>query len=335
VVTADGSAVVGRDARTGAEAWSYTRDIPLCAVGAGFPGADDGVGRVLALYEWHAGWCSELTELRPDDGARTATSNPDVKPGTRLLENGTFVAATGSRYLEVMRSDLVKTMEYGDVPTPVQVGRQPRPGCTYGSTALTTGRLGVLERCPDDPADRLTVLSPDGSEGAETPQVEFSVLLPKRGATLVALSADRVAVALPNPARLLILDRTGQQVAMINLDVPDADLAADPPGGVAAVTGDGSHLYWWTGSQTVALDAADLAPVWTVPHTLGPAVSYGGGLLVPVAAGLLDVDPDRGSTVRTIPVARDDRTAPVRLAPIGEMLLEQRGPEVVALQPAP
>jgi hypothetical protein len=34
-------------------------------------------------------------------------------------------------------------------------------------------------------------------------------------------------------------------------------------------------------------------------------------------------------------VARDDRTAPVRLAPDGEMLLEQRGPEVVALQAAP
>jgi hypothetical protein len=38
--------------------------------------------------------------------------------------------------------------------------------------------------------------------------------------------------------------------------------------------------------------------------------------------------------VRTIPVARADRTAPVRLASQGAVLAEQRGREVVALVPA-
>ncbi len=335
VVTADGSTVVGRDAVTGAVSWSYARDLALCTVGSGFPGADSGMGRVLALYAGESGYCNELTALQPDTGARVAARNPDVRPGTRLLGAGTFVVATGTDYLEVLRSDLVKTLEYGAVATPVQVGRQPRTGCRYGSTALVDGRLGVLERCPDEATDRLTVLVPDGSDGAETPQEEFSVPLPATGATLVTLSADRAAVALPNPPRLQLLDGTGHQVGMVSLDVPDADLAADPPGGVAAVEHDPERVYWWTGSRTLALDATDLTPRWTLEGTLGPALAYGGSLLVPVPAGLAEIDPARGTVVRTLSVTRADPAAPVRLAAAGEVLLEQRGDEVVALRPAP
>jgi len=334
VVTADGTTVVGHDARTGAEAWRYSRDVPLCTVGSGFPRADKSVGRLLALYQGPTGWCSDLTALRPDTGARAASSNPDVHPGTRLLADRSYVAATGGDYLEVWRSDLVRTLEYGAVPTPVQVGAQPRTGCTYGSTALMAARLGVIERCPGESVDRLTVLSPDGSDGAEKPQVGFSVPLPSSEATVVALSANRVAVALPGPARLLILDKEGRQVGLISLDAPDADLAAPPPGGAAPVAADDHRVYWWTGSTTIALDATDLAPVWTAPGTLGPAVGYRDGLLVPVPGGLAQLDPQRGTVLRTLPAARTVRTAPVRLAVLGEMVLEQRGAEVVALKPS-
>jgi hypothetical protein len=65
VVTGDGARVIGRDAVTGEERWSYERDRPLCTVGAGFPGADSGVGRVLALYAGGSGYCSELTAPAP------------------------------------------------------------------------------------------------------------------------------------------------------------------------------------------------------------------------------------------------------------------------------
>ena len=123
------------------------------------------------------GFCSEMTALRPDTGARVAARNADVVPGTQLVADDTFVLATGERYLEVERSDLVKTLEYGAVIAPAQPDRQPRAGCAYGSTALAARRLGVLERCPDDATDRLTVLSPDPAD-AEKPEEEFSVLLP-------------------------------------------------------------------------------------------------------------------------------------------------------------
>jgi hypothetical protein len=104
-------------------------------------------------------------------------------------------------------------------------------------------------------------------------------------------------------------------------------------GGVPAVTTDDDRVYWWTGSRTVALDGLHLTPSWILPDTLGPAVGYGGGLVVPIPAGVAVVSPDTGRVTRTLPVARDDPRAPVVAAVQGEMLLEQRGPTVVALRP--
>ena len=306
VVTGDGDAVTGRDALTGEVRWSYTRDVPLCTVGAGFP--DNEGGRALALYR-NGTWCSELTSLHPDTGTRDRQRNPDVHPGTRLLDGGSLVTATGPTYLEVFRSDLVRTVEYGDVPTPRQVGRQPRPNCESTGFAATSGRLAVLQRCPDEPADRLTVLIPDGAE-ADKPQEEFSVPLTVSNATLVAVSDDRVAVALPDPPRLEVLDRSGIRVGLVGLDVPAADLARPPADGVAAVTTDDDRVYWWTGSQTVALDALDLTPDWTLPDTLGPAVGYAGELLVPVPAGVAVLAADTGPGHRHPP--RSPRRPPRR-----------------------
>jgi hypothetical protein len=327
VVTGDGGVVAGHDAVSGAVVWSYSRDIPLCTVGAGFPDRDG--GRVLALYR-NDDWCSELTSLRPATGVRDRQRNPDVHPGTRLLPGGPQVTATGAHYLEAFRSDLVKTVEYGEVPTPRQVGRQPRPACESTGFAVTSGRLAVLQRCPDETTDRLTVLDPDGAE-ADKPQEEFSVLLPAAGATLVAVSDDRVAVALPDPPRLQLLDGDGAQVGLVGLDVP---ALVPPADGVAPVTTDDDRVYWWTGSGTVALDGLDLTPLWTLPDTLGPGVDYAGRLLVPVPDGLAVLDPATGAVERDLPVARDDPRAPVMPAVLGDTVVEQRGPDTVALRPS-
>lgn len=333
VVTGDGSTVEGHDAENGNVAWSYRRDLRLCAVAAAFPGTDDGNGHALALYESRTGWCSELTALHPASGQRADASNPDMQPGVQMLANGSYVTATGGNYLEVWRSDLVRTLEYGNVPTPVQPGKQPRPDCSYGSTAVAADRIGVIERCPEAPTDRLTVLTPDGPKGADTPEVPFSIELPAAGAVLVAMTDDRAAVALPNPARIVVYDKAGLPISQTPVDVPDAALTTAPAGAPAAVSSDAAKFYWWAGGTTVALDATLLTPVWTLPNTLGPPVTYGTGLLAPVQAGLAYLDPARGTTIRTLPVQRAEPTAPVRLAAAGEILLEQRAGEVVALRP--
>ncbi len=325
VVTADGDTVDGRDPASGVVTWSYRRDRPLCTVKPGFPDAAGGP-LVLALYRNGGGdWCSELTALHPAAGTRDAASNPDVRPGTQLVAAGSYVVATGERYLEVWRSDLVRTLQYGDQPTPAQPGRQPRPDCTHGAVALSGDRVGVIERCPGAAADRVTVLAAAPSAGADQPQVLSTTQLSGPDAVLVALSADRTAVAVGG--RLVLLDAAGGQVGAQPLSVPVTAT------GQPAVTSDGYRDYWWTGSGVVTLDARTLAPLWTQANTLGPPVPYGSSLLVPVAGGLRVLDPATGRVLRTVPVDRGAAT-PVRLAVAGSTLLEQRGTEVVALRPS-
>ena len=335
VVTADGSTVTGRSAVDGAVAWTYERDEPLCTVAAAFTALADDSQRVLALYR-NGGWCSELTALRPDIGTRAAARNPDLRGDTALIDNGTLVAGTGARTIEVMRSDLVRTLEYGYLDAPVNAGSQPRPQCTHAGTALGQDRLAVIERCPEESTDRLTVVDPDDTKDGK-PIERWSKPLPAAGAGLVAISGTRVAVVLPNPARIVLYDEQGNEVGSFPVPLSDEALAAaaNPPAGVPATSSDTRQVSWWTGSSTVLLDPEALTPLATVDGTLGPGVTYGDATLVPVPDGLAVLGRSgTGPVVRTIPVARADRTAPVRLATQGPVLAEQRGREVVALVPA-
>lgn len=329
VVTADGGTVTGRDAVTGALSWSYGRDVPLCTVGAGFPRVE--AGRVLALYANEGDlsapdggdgpYCSELTMLDAGTGERVGSRNPDARPGTRLIADDTFVLATGDDHVEVWRSDLVRTLEYGAVPAQEQVGRQPRPGCTYGSTALGGSRVAVVERCPGETTERLTVLAADGDDGAEEPEERFSVALPGSGTEILALSGDRVALASGDPAaggRLSVLDATGTEVTG-----PDPLICDDPLPEEARLVR--------SGSDAIALDPCGLTPRWTVPGALAAPVRYGADVLVPVAGGLLVVDDADGTPGRLLPVQRPD--GPVSVAVQGQVVLELRGSELVGLTP--
>ncbi|MGI8816160.1 MAG: Rv3212 family protein [Pseudonocardia sp.] len=319
---AGGGTVLGRDPLTGQTRWSYHRELSLCTVGSGWHTA-------LAVFR-QGEYCSEVTQLTPATGARVQQRNSDVHPEIRLIDLGNLVGAAGADYLEAWRIDLIKTVMYGATRTDAQPNRQPHRGCRHLSTTGTQGRVAVLERCPDEATDRLTVLRPDGEQG-DRPELEFSVTLPSDAAKLVAVSADRVAVVLPNPTRLSIRDGAGTEVASLPLDLPPADLTVDQPGSVPA-TADGLRtVAWWTGSRTVGLDVAELRPTWTVPDSLGPGTVWAGRLVVPVRAGLAVLNADNGAPLRTIPMGRGGWKGPVSLSALGPVLLEQRGPTVVAL----
>jgi hypothetical protein len=323
VVTGDGSTVTGRDPLTGERRWTYRRDLPLCTLGSG-------AGMAIAVYR-NGEYCSEVTALLPDTGARGPQRNSDVTPGTRLVSDGYLVTATGQYHLETWRSDLVKTMEYGVLRAPTEPKTQPRPDCLHASVAITTWRLAVVERCPREPGDRLTLLRPGNNE-SDQPDQEFSVELPASGTRVVALSPDRVAVLLPNPTRLSVRGGDGSELASYPLDLPPEDLAGDPPGELTPTRAAPGAVLWWTGSRTIALNAGDLHPMWALPGALGPGTVMAERTLVPTPAGLAVVDPTSGAVQRTIPVGRADYRGPVSLAALGPVLLEQRGPVVVALR---
>lgn len=323
VVTGAGGEVAGRALGSGAIRWSYRRDLPLCTVAAA-------LHRVAAIYQ-RGEHCSEVTTLRWADGARGPQRSGPVEAPTRLLADGDQAATTGSHYLEVWRGDLVRTLSYGRLPTPAQPDTQPRPDCTHGSTALDAGRLAVIERCPSETTARLTVQRSHPKE-PDQPEVDFSTLIPGGQARVIALTPQRVAVAVPGPPRLLVFDARGNQVAKHPLTIPDADLRGDPPAGPAMVTSTPDALYWFTGSATIALDPATLRPRWTRLGARGTSSLLGGRLLVPTQGALSVLDTRTAEQVATLPVDRGGYRGPVITAISGGVVLEQRGDTLVALR---
>lgn len=339
VVSADADAVVGRDPLTGKRRWRYARDLPLCTVASAW-------SKVLAVYRrtgtalppgarYQAGNCSEVTALDATTGARKEQRNGNAELGTRLVTEGSHVTTTGRRLLDTWRSDLVQSTEYGSVPDVRNPNRQPRPNCLHGTVVTGGSDVGVIERCPDESADRLTVYAgsnPD-EDDADRPAVRYSTLLPGRDARVVAMTSSSVAVALPDPGRLLVYSTSERKrFASYPLDLPARNLRSDPAGGVVPIQWGASAVYWYTGSSTIALSSANLRPVWTVQDTLGPGTDFASRTLVPVPGGLAVLDRSSGRLLRTIEVNRGGYRGTVTMASLGPVLLEQRGATLVALR---
>lgn len=335
VVTGEGGRVSGRDPLTGEVAWSYTRDLPLCTITSAWD-------RAVSVYRTDgnllpggdpraAGGCSEVTSLNPADGTRGPQRNSDAEAGARLIGDGTYLTATGAKLLTTVRSDLVKTVEYGQVPAVVNPGRQPRVDCGYGSVAMSAGRIGVIERCPGDVGDRLTVYKATAKD-SDRPEVVASVLLGSDNARVVAMNDRLTAVAMPDPGRLVIFNDDGSQAASHPIELGPDDLRADPVGGVPMTVNATGAYYWFTGSRTVVLSIGDLSPMWTIPDTLGPGVVFAGRALVPVREGLAVVDQANGARVGSVPVDRGGYSGVVTMGSIGPIVLEQRGETLVALR---
>ncbi|HEX6346125.1 hypothetical protein [Umezawaea sp.] len=327
VVTGDGGEVVGRDPLSGDVRWRYRRDLPLCTITAAWD-------KALVSYSKGTG-CSEITSLDPVSGARGPQRNGDAELGSRLLTEGSHVLTTGKEYVEVYRKDdLVRSLEYGKLRAIVNPNKQPRTGCEYSSFAVTTGKIAMIERCyANDPSDRLTVLKPN-PEKSDSPEVISSVVLGTKGARVVAVTTNRVAVATPGtPAKLSVFDAdTGGLVNEYPLDLPESDLAGDAPGGVVPITVSTANVYWFTGSRTIALSLEDLGPKWTAQDTIGAGSTLAGQVLIPVEDGLKVLDQLTGTEIGTVPVNRKGYEGSIQSSTIGPVVLEQRGGTLVALR---
>ena len=324
-VTADGATVTGRDPVTGDETWRYARDVPLCAVAGQW-------GLAVAVYRVSRG-CSQVTALQAADCARGPQRSSDADPSVSLVTDGTYLTAVGDTRLEVWRSDLVRTTEVGRVDAPVNPGTQPRTGCTLGSTGTTTGRLAVVERCPGDDSDRLSLYASAPTD-AERPEEFGSVLLGVDGARVVAVTGTAEAVLLPGDTPTLVTyDSRGAETSRVPL--PASVLGPAPVTPTEATTRSGATISRWAGGATVGLDPVTLTPQWLLPAALGPGDVVGGQLLVPVADGIAEVDPTTGVVARTAAVDRagwDPATGPITSRAAGDTWLEQRGGTVVGLR---
>ncbi|MGH3520446.1 MAG: Rv3212 family protein [Haloechinothrix sp.] len=344
VVTGDSGEVIGRDPLSGFQRWRYARDTPLCTVAGEW-------SKAIAVFTKGNG-CSEVTALDADTGRRAAQRNGDAEAGTQLLSDGSHLVTTGTRLINVWSQELLRAMEFGELPAPVNPGKQPRAGCEFSSIAIAHGKIGTVARCPGEAAARLIVFTTTHYEKDESrsdePKELYSAALPSGPARVVAISGpepedagpedaeseDRAvtAVALAEQKLLLVYGPDGKRSTAFSLDLPEQELAGAPAGGAVLTSHTETGVYWFTGSRTIALAGADLRPRWTLRDTIGTTTEFGGRLLVPITGGLAVVDEQSGETLRTVAVDRGGYAGPVRLASVGPVLLEQRGDLLVALR---
>ncbi|MTE12715.1 Rv3212 family protein [Nocardia aurantiaca] len=319
-VTADGGTVSGRNPRTGDEIWKYQRDLPLCAVEVQF-------GTVIATYRDERG-CSQTTLLNAENGSRVAARSSYMDKQITLAPDGTYVLALGDDRLEMWRSDLVRTLEYGYVDAPVNPHTQPRSDCRLLSAGSAPSRVAVLERCPKDNADRLSILNPAPKDGTAPEEYSSHVLNEPGGAVdgarVVAVSDTRIALYLPatqtTAPMLTVYDVNGNLLA--THQVPAF-------ANTAAVARLSTAFFVYTGDNLIALNPTTLDPQWEAQHVLGTAAMMSGQLVVPVPDGLGILDPATGAQISRIPLQRSDyHNEPITLGVSGTVFLERRGTQV-------
>lgn len=323
VITGAGKRVDGRDPATGESRWSYARDRDLCAVSFVYRYA-------LAVYPDSRG-CGQVSGLDAATGHRGPARSSYADNRVTVTSNGTTALSAGRTRLELWRSDLVRVLSYGEIDAPTKPSVQtPGTGCALLSATVGTSAVSVLESCPGQADVRLAMLRP-GDEDDE-PKVRY---LPEpgiaadSGARVLAASDTHTAVYLPSPQpRVEVVDDAGVTVAKTVLNAPPAHSATvSTPGGL---------VTWWTGTEVLVFDAADLSYRYTIAATgpavpRGPATIMAGRLLVPVTDGVGVYDQSTGDFQRSIPVDRPREGSVIVPAISGDAVIEQRGETVVAL----
>jgi len=323
-VAADGGTVTGIDPVTGKQVWKYQRDMPLCGVEAQY-------GTAVATYRDQRG-CSQTTMLAADSGARRTARSSYMDRAISLTSDGTYFLAQGSDRLEVWRSDLVRTLEFGYVDAPVNTKTQPRTGCTLLSSGSSSTRLAVLERCPGDGADRLSVQNP-APKDATVPEEYGSHVLTEPGAgvdgaRVIAVSDNRVALYLPGTTtsapEFEIYDAAANSIAEHQLTEP-----LSPDMSTAHI---GSAYLVFTGGSVIALNATTFDPIWSTADAVGPPALMAGQIIVPAAGGIAALNPETGAETARIPLQRSNyHNGAISLAVDGNTILERRDGQLYAV----
>ncbi len=324
VITGDGREMAGRDPQTGEQRWSYARDAELCAVSYVYDLA-------VAVYPDSRG-CGQVTGVKAGTGQRGPTRTSYADKQVVVSSDGSAVLSAGPTRLELWRSDLVRMLSYGEIDARVKpVNTAVGTGCTLMSAAASDAAVAVLETCPGQTGLQLRLLKPAKEEDEpDTKKVALPDLPADSDARVIAVVGTRAAVYLPTPRpRVVVYDETATPISDNELRVPP-----EPGGTIPAVTRAGDYLTWWTGDAVVVFDTR-LDYRYTLDATgdsapLGPATMMAGRLLVPVAAGIAVYASNNGAAERIIPLAHPPGPGAVLPAVAGPMLLEQRGPELVA-----
>ncbi|MFN3602424.1 MAG: hypothetical protein ACK4UY_13665 [Dietzia sp.] len=322
-------ALVGRDAGSGEETWSYTHAGRFCA-GAFYS------DRLVAAFDGASG-CSDVTSLDPTRQEYQSTRQSAFPDSMELVGTWKHVLAFNPDRLEIWRDDLVRTVEYGAVDAPQEADMQPRTGCTLVTAGLTDERFAVTERCPGEDSVRLT-LSKTVPEDNRTPEEIASDPTGADGLWIIEVTEQGV-LALMNRGPDWTAEWFSSPTDHSTVLVLDGEPAVPPSH--ESVSGDGDQVRWFDGRSTHAFDGPSGMYSWTLGDSTGPGLTGGWSpdpeahadgewVLVPVAGGLALLDHDTGREARRLPGTPTRGEGVKGLAQIGDILYERDAGEIRA-----
>lgn len=326
---------------TGEAAWHYTRDdADLCSLGTAW-------GKVVATYRTGVG-CGDVVAIEAATGKHSATRSALNADAVGPISSNDRVGTVAPERVELWRSDMVRTIEYGEVEAVQEPDQQPHPECTITSALTRTSLLALTETCPSGPDGTETTdwlrLMDTTPEDAREPEVSGDFELPT-GSRLVSIGQESASVYAPgtddHAAGEFIAvykngTETGRDKAPSAAEAPAlADATPDPHPVFTPATADlPHHMSWFDGTRLHLFNPSDQRHVRAIDNAVGTGVAVDGRLLVPTAAGIAVLDWETGETLRDIPVDRGGYAGPISLNVAGDHVIEKRGTQLVSLRTA-
>lgn len=324
LITHDGDTLSASDA-SGDSVWTYQRrDASLCSLGTAW-------NKIIATYDAGNG-CGDVVALDAVTGqysdTRSARNSEQVVPIVSNDRVGTVSAARA----ELWRSDLVRTVEYGDVEAKQEPDLQPHEDCAITSALTRTETIGITESCPDSPDSTLLRIQKATPEDARSPEISKDIHIDNPGARLVAYGQEAAAVFLPGDApRIVSYNFEGETLSSTDVE-PSTSITNSASPFAPAISDLPHHMTWFDGERLYLFSPTELKVDHVLEQAVGTGIAVGERLLVPTQDGIDVVDWSTGETERSIPVERDGYSGPISLTLSGTVIVEQRGDTAVALK---
>ncbi|ADK28331.1 Rv3212 family protein [Corynebacterium pseudotuberculosis] len=317
VMSYDGHSVNAIDPATGAPVWSYARTEKLCSLGQAWSSV---------VLTFHTGrGCGDVVSLDAASGTYKATRSASASDVVVPISSNDAVGTVSSERVELWRSDLVRTVEYGDVPIKQEANQQPHEDCEISSALSRKTLLGVTEKCEEAWWLRLQKTVPEDSR---VPEITRDIHISGENARIVAIGQEAAAVFVESPhPRIDSFNANGELTASIQVPLADAS-AWDHGPSVADLP---HHITWFDGHRLYLFNPSSLHVEHIIDNVLGTGVAINNKLYVPVFNGIAVINWETGVAESVLEVDRGTYNGLVSLGLAGNHVVEKRGDHLVGL----
>lgn len=308
----------------GSTAWTYTRDnVEICSMGTAWD-------RVVVTYRNGRG-CGDVVSIDAATGMYADTRSANNSDTVHAIYSNDRIGTVSSDRVDLWRSDLVRTVEYGDVEAKQEPDLQPNESCTINSALTRTELLVVSETCPSAQGTNFLRFQNTTPEDSREPEISQDVSVTGDGIRLVAVGQSAAAVYVPGETPAVIsYDDNGNETS--RTDVAPSQAINDSASPFAPATADlPHHMTWFDGERLYLFTPTALRVDHVLEQAIGTGVSAGDRALIPTRAGIDVVNWTTGETERTIPVDRGGYNGQVYLGVADGNIVESRDGELVAL----